>query len=315
MNSHQGLSLIPPKIVPVLDPEFRPAVLANRAFREMVRQAPEHRSVQIAIERYAGSVSRFDTELFSENDPRASGNFIYLERLLKFLLWAKGGATIYFAGPKNLADQLRNHYRNSPTGRFDADIMGNKIYERPFDLILVGPDSLPAACEPSTALGRHLDGCRIGFDLGASDRKAAAVIDGEAVFSEEIPWDPRNHADPDWHFREIMDSLQRAAKRMPRVDAIGGSSAGVYVNNRVQVASLFRGVPEERFQREIKPLFLRIKEAWGKIPFELANDGEVTALAGSMTLNDNGVLGIAMGSSQAAGRLSGPTSMRSNGRS
>ncbi len=37
------------------------------------------------------------------------------------------------------------------------------------------------------------------------------------------------------------------------------------------------------------------------VPFEVVNDGEVTALAGSMALGQNAVLGIAMGSSMAGG--------------
>ena len=48
---------------------------------------------------------------------------------------------------------------------------------------------------------------------------------------------------------------------MPRVDAIGGSSAGIYVNNRAMIASLFRGIPKDRFG-EIKNLFLRIRDEW-----------------------------------------------------
>ncbi len=39
------------------------------------------------------------------------------------------------------------------------------------------------------------------------------------------------------------------------------------------------------------------------MPLEVANDGDVTALAGAMSLQTNGLLGIAMGSSQAAGYL------------
>jgi hypothetical protein len=98
-----------------------------------------------------------------------------------------------------------------------------------------------------------------------------------------------------------MDSLRRAAAHLPRVDAIGGSSAGVIVNNRVKLATLFRGVPADAFDRRVKGLFLEIKAAWGGRPFEVVNDGEVTALAGSMALGDNAVIGVALGSSQAAG--------------
>ena len=74
------------------------------------------------------------------------------------------------------------------------------------------------------------------------------------------------------------------------------------MNNQVRVASLFRGVPAKLFQQPREGSFLELQQAWNNIPFEVVNDGEVTALAGSMAINDNAVLGIAMGTSQA-GRL------------
>jgi predicted NBD/HSP70 family sugar kinase len=96
-----------------------------------------------------------------------------------------------------------------------------------------------------------------------------------------------------------MAALKTAASKMPRVDAIGGSSAGIYVNNRAMVASLFRAIPKERFH-EVRNMFLRIREELG-VPLEIINDGDVTALAGAMSLEDNAILGVAMGSSEAAG--------------
>lgn len=300
MNEQPGLQLVEPTISPVLDPGFRPAVLANRAFREAVRKSGEGTPVHLALERFPGSVSRFSTEVFAHRHPEAGQNFQYLERLLKFLLWSRGGAKIYFSGPSELGKRLQDHYRQSATGRFDATIMGEKIYETPLEIILADEADLPKEQERTTPLGRHLKGCRIGFDLGASDRKVAAVIDGETVFSEEFPWDPRSRDNPRWHYEQINEGLRKAAEHMPRVDAIGGSSAGVYVNNQVRVASLFRGVPQELFQTQVKNLFLDLQKEWN-VPLEVVNDGEVTALAGAMAINDNGVLGLAMGSSEAVG--------------
>ena len=299
VTDNAGLNLVPPRLAPVLDPNFRPAVLANRAYR--LAAAAQWVPVQIALERMDGWVSRFDTLVAGGSQPAARGSFIYLERLLKFLLWSRGGWKVYFSGPAELGRRLQAHYRDTPAGRFDAELMGGRIYERPFEVSLVSPAQMPAAREATAPLGRHLEGCRIGFDLGASDRKVAAVIDGKTVFSDETVWDPRSHSDPQWHFDQIMDSLRRAAAHLPRVDAIGGSSAGVYVNNRVQVASLFRGVPESLFNQRVKALFLEIRKAWQNIPMEVVNDGDVTALAGSMSINDNAVLGVALGSSQAVG--------------
>jgi predicted NBD/HSP70 family sugar kinase len=124
-------------------------------------------------------------------------------------------------------------------------------------------------------------------------------MDGEPIYSEEVIWEPRKNMDPAYHYREVMASLKSAASKMPRVDAIGGSSAGIYVDNRPMVASLFRGIPQEKFG-DIKNMFLRIREEMG-VPLEVINDGDVTALAGSMSIEDNGILGIALGSSEAAG--------------
>ena len=295
-ESNAGLQLIRPRILPTLDRHFRPAILASRAFATHATVP-----VDVALERAPGSVSRFSTRAVAHGHPDARGSFRHVERWLKFLLWSRGACKIHFAGPADIAEQLQRYFRDSGTGRFDADIMGAKIYERSFELIPCNAERLPAESEKTAPLGKHWSGCRIGFDLGASDRKVAAVQNGKAVFSEEVVWDPRNHSDPQWHFDQIMDSLRRAAAHLPRVDGIGGSAAGVYVDNQVKVASLFRGVPEHLFQSRIKNLFVELKKAWNGIPFDVVNDGEVTALAGAMSLNDSAVLGVAMGSSQAAG--------------
>jgi predicted NBD/HSP70 family sugar kinase len=297
-STYGGVPLVRPRVVPPLHPDFRPAVLANRVFQKAALRQPVR--VQLALERANGAISTFETVIAEESLPEADGNFHYIERFLKFLLWSRGGWKVYFSGPAELGERLQRHYRETSAGRFDVALMGEKIYERPFELVIVSPEQMPSARESTAPLGRHWDGCRIGFDLGASDRKVAAVIDGKPVFSDETLWDPRPQSNPQWHFDQIMDSLRKAAAHLPRVDAIGGSAAGVYVDNRVQVASLFRGVREDQFKRA-KNLFLEIKEAWNNLPFEVVNDGEVTALAGSMAIGDNAVLGLAMGSSQAVG--------------
>jgi predicted NBD/HSP70 family sugar kinase len=166
---------------------------------------------------------------------------------------------------------------------------------------VVDAKSVPATKEAGAALGGHLEGCRIGFDLGASDYKLAAVQDGTVVYSDEFPWEPKTQSDPAYHYEHLARGLKTAATRLPRVDAIGGSTAGVVVNNRIMVASLFRAVPESQFAGA-RNIFIRLRDEW-KTPLEVANDGDVTALAGAMSLNTSGLLGLAMGSSQAAGYL------------
>lgn len=89
---------------------------------------------------------------------------------------------------------------------------------------------------------------------------------------------------------------------MPRVDAIGVSSAGIFINNETKVASLFLKVPPEDFKKKVRTIYIDAARDIGEdIPLVVANDGDVTALAGSMSLQKNGVLGIAMGTSEAGG--------------
>lgn len=301
---------IVPKVVPDLEPGFRPAALFHRAFDNAAarlrgdasaRQSALPSLVRIALEQADGSICRWDTAALPAGHPDAEWNFVNLERQIKFLLWSRGGYRVYVHAPAELASRLQDYYKTSAHGPFDADVMGTRIYEKPFEVVVVGEGDVPEERQDAVPLGRHLSGCRIGFDLGASDRKAAAMIDGKVVFSEELEWHPIVERDPQWHFDQIMISLNRAAAHLPRVDAIGGSSAGVFVNNRIKVCSMFRGVPLDLFNSRVKDLFLELGRVWKGIPFEIANDGDVTALAGSMSINDNGVLGIAMGSSLAGG--------------
>jgi predicted NBD/HSP70 family sugar kinase len=175
------------------------------------------------------------------------------------------------------------------------------VFGSQFEVVHLPRSEFPPSSDAVASLGRHLDGCRIGFDLGASDRKVAAVVDGEVVFSEEVAWDPFAHADPQWHVDEITKSLQSAAAHLSRVDAIGGSAAGIYIDGEVRVASLFRAVPRDLFDSRVRGIFHELRHTWGDVPFVIANDGDVAALAGAMMSGVGSLLGIAMGSSEAAG--------------
>lgn len=286
-----------PRHIPPLDSGFQPAALAKRSFER--ETAADGVPMIIGLERENGMLSRYATRVFPQDHPRAEANLPYIERVLKFLLWQRGGYKVYAGGPRSIGEYLQSVYAPGAPRAFDHHFMGEQVYEQDFCIIPCDAREVPEQREQGKPLGRHLEGCRIGFDLGASDRKVSAVIDGQAVFSEEVIWEPRKHTDPAYHYREIMAALQTAAQKMPRVDAIGGSSAGIYIDNRPMVASLFRSVLAEEYHH-IRDLFLRIRSELN-VPLEVINDGDVTALAGAMSLEDQPVLGIAMGSSQAAG--------------
>ncbi len=299
MTSNHGLPLVAPQVVPVLEPGFRPAVLAVRAFDALAVESGNPVKVRMALEQTDGSVFHFETRLLPPGHAQAVGNAVHLERLVKFILWSRGGWRLHVDAPAGEVARLQAHYRDTPAGQFDSNFVGERVFDHP--LTIVRTPDLPAERSVTKPLGRHLNGNRIGFDLGGSDRKVAAVVDGRVVFSDETVWDPYHKPDPQYHFDGIMDSLRKAAAHLPRVDAIGGSAAGVYVNNRVRGGSLFRGVAQDLFDAHVRNMFLDVRKAWNDVPLEVVNDGEVTALAGSMSLGENAILGIALGTSTAAG--------------
>jgi len=280
--------------IPELDPFFVPMEAFRKGFLKTA-----NKPFVIAVERNDGLISRYETKIHGIPE-MFEADCYYVERILKFLLWAKGGYKVYICGNENLAKFIENEY--SPKGKrsFDCKFM-TRIYENQFEIISLPIDKAPISNEKSNPAGRHLDGYRIGFDAGGSDRKVSAVASGEVLFSEEVVWSPKTNENPCYHFEGIVDAFKTAASKMPRVDAIGVSSAGVYVDNRTMVASLFIKVPEDKFNEQVKDIYIRAAKEIGEVPLVVANDGDVTALAGAMSLDDVKVLGIAMGTSQAGG--------------
>ena len=267
------VNLLPePKFLPELHPTFRPAILVNRAFEAAARETGAAVEVGIALEQADGSVFHHRTVLFPADHELEPNNFRHLERMVKFLLWQRGGWKIHLSGADAYTERLKEYYRTNEFGKFDDDVIGVK--NNGHSLEVVACTELPAENSEARPLGRHLEGNRIGFDLGGSDRKAAAVVDGEVKFSEEIVWDPYFEPNPDYHYEGIIDSLKRAAEHLPQVDAIGGSAAGCYSHNKVTWASLFRGVGPEDFDAKVRDMFWLFPDV--PLPFGLHWPGGVS---------------------------------------
>ena len=278
---------------PKLDPDFMPLYKFNQAFLKDAKQP-----LGLAVERASGEMAVCETFIHGTPEYREADRY-YVNRIVKTMLWMKGGFRIYVRGSEDIYQAMQEDFSANGCQAFDWDYMAN-VFEHPFEVVLC--DALPAAKDSPKAIGRHLDGCRIGFDAGGSDRKVSAVIDGESVYSEEVVWFPKTTSDPDYHYDGIVAALKSAAGHMPRVDAVGVSSAGVYINNRTMNASLFLAVPKDLFDQKVKDIYIRaITDTFGDVPFSVVNDGDVTALAGAMSLEEDNVLGIAMGTSEAVG--------------
>ena len=287
-----------PKYVPEYDAGFRPCAVEIDDYLSRAAESGKTADLVISIERNDNCVSVYRTHIFAEDHEEE--NCFIIERMVKTLLWIKGGWKITVGGPGYIGRYIADAYSPGGIRDFDRNVM-EKIYERRFAVETVQSCQIRENMESVQRVGRHLNGCRIGFDAGGSDRKVSAVIDGEPVYSEEVIWHPKVNPDPSYHYNGILESFRTAASKMPRVDAIGVSAAGVYINNKAMIASLFMAVPDDVYEEKVRNIFIEAAKEIGDVPLSVANDGDVTALAGAMELNEGRVLGIAMGTSQAGG--------------
>lgn len=287
---------------PVLDKNFYPMIKALEEYDAEVKKSGNTAEVTLIAERNGGYNYVYQYTAFADDSGKDEWNFRIAERLAKTILWVVGGYKISVSGSKKIYEGLKKAYTADGARAFDVDFMSG-VYEKPFEVVWLEKDEIPAEKNCSLCVGGYLKGCRIGFDAGGSDRKVSAVIDGKVVYSEEVVWHPKTTEDPHYHYNEILTAMKTAASKMPRVDCIGVSSAGVYVDNKIMVASLFIKVDKKKYGDYVKNMYINIAKEMGNIPLEVANDGDVTALAGSIDLNDNRVLGIAMGTSEAVGYI------------
>ncbi len=292
--------------MPVLDKNFYPMIKALNDFDAAVKASGKSVKITLVAERSGGYNYVYQYDAFADgvND---EFNFRIAERMAKTILWVVGGYKIYVAGSKSVYEYLKQAYTMEGIRAFDVEFMSG-VYEKPFEVLWLEENEISEQKNCSMKVGANLDGCRIGFDAGGSDRKVSAVVNGEVVYSEEVVWNPKVTEDPTYHYNEILTAMKTAASKMPTVDTIGVSSAGVYIDNKIMVASLFIKVDKSKYGDYVKNMYINVAQEMSKeygkdIPLEVANDGDVTALAGAIDLDDNCVLGIAMGTSEAVGYI------------
>ena len=282
------------KHLPELDEGFIPFGVWSEAYLKGAKQP-----LAIAVERDKGHISVRETKIYGTPD-MAEADYRYVERFVKFLLWSIGGFRVYICGCSEIAQRLQKAYTADGERQFDFTFVG-QLYERDLEILDLPYDKCPAANEEALPIGGHMEGCRIGFDAGGSDRKVSAVIDGEPVYSEEVVWFPKLNEDPTYQYNEILAAFRTAASKMPRVDAIGVSSAGVFIGNAPMISSIFYKVPRSEWDY-VKTVFDRAAAEIGpNVPILVANDGDVSALAGAMGLGKGNLMGMAMGTSEAVG--------------
>ena len=133
---------------PELDPGFLPLHAFNEAFLAGARKP-----VGVAVERSNGQMAAVETFIHGTEAMREADRD-YIERLVKTLLWMKGGFSVYIRGDEDMASYLRSLYCAGGRQFFDWDYMAN-VFEHPFEIRTV--DTLPAAKDeprPSAAISR-----------------------------------------------------------------------------------------------------------------------------------------------------------------
>lgn len=229
-------------------------------------------------------------------------SYYYVKKIILTLIWMVGGDSIYYNGNHDFFIYLKDKLYK------DEEVLNSfkemeTIFSIPFE---VKENITPLAKkEHLTRFGTSFDGYRIGLDLGGSDRKVTSSKNGEVLFSEEVIWDPKNQKDYKYHEEGILDSLLRAKSYLPRVDAIGISTAGVVLDNYYKSPALFKDVPSIDIKEHVAPIFFNIiNKHFQGVPFAVANDGDVSAIGASLLFKKDNVLGLALGTSFAAGYAS-----------
>ena len=92
-------------IKPVLDHEFIPAKLWNDSYRDLVAEEGGV-SVIIYLQQNNGNVFSYKAKVLELSEGNEDLSVKYIERLVKFLLWQKGGCRITIEGNANVVDPL-----------------------------------------------------------------------------------------------------------------------------------------------------------------------------------------------------------------
>ncbi len=290
------------KFVPPFDPGFKPAIKKLDAIRAAAKEDPNAGLVVIAVERDNGAVNRYELP-YPQKALECEEFARFVERIVKFMLWSAGGFKIYIDAPKAVVDKIKADYTEDGARAFDYGFF-KTVYGQPIEVVEMPAAEIPAGHDLAISLGGNMNGNRIGFDLGGSDFKLTAMVNGESVWQKEIPWDPYNATDAAYHYDHIKAGFEETRSHLPegKVDAIGGSSAGVIVDNELRHAGLIKGIKDPDEYRKAQLLFKRLKADYN-VPMEVANDGDVSALVGRLALGKKGIIGLAMGTSEAVGYI------------
>jgi predicted NBD/HSP70 family sugar kinase len=292
--------LVRPRVPAPLDPNFSPVVLGKKKYLKYVSGSPF--VVEWALERSDG-VARGKLPVFADSHPDVDASVHLAGVLIQEMIWQRSAFRLLLCGPPGTCGALLRAF--SPEGKYAFEVRTMpKVcgLTKAFEVRMVfSAAELPPPRDTPQRCGSDASGCRLAFDLGKSDIKTVAVQDNQVLHSKETEWDVTN-PDPQYHWEMILSALQDTAQHLPRIDAIGGSATGTLSgDNGATWCDIFPNVPPEVYKEKVVPIFRNLAKKFGDVPLKVINDGEVTALAGKMMVNQGNLFGISMGSSEGGG--------------
>ncbi len=93
------------------------------------------------MERNDGLVSVYKTKIIGTEEFFPADRR-YIERLVKFLLWAKGGFKITLCGNEKVGNSIKEDYRLNGTREFDRDFMSD-VYDHDLTVSVTSFENTP----------------------------------------------------------------------------------------------------------------------------------------------------------------------------
>ena len=119
------------KVKSVLDKQFQPMSLVVREMREATKE--DGQDIVIGIVRNNGYVSAYKTRIYKDGVGKDDVNFRFIERMVKALLWVRGGYKIIIAGSPVVGEKIKAAYAKGGLRDFDNGFMA-RCYEHPFEV-------------------------------------------------------------------------------------------------------------------------------------------------------------------------------------
>ena len=165
-----------------------------------------------------------------------------IDRLVKFLLWSRGGYKVTVCGDEAMAKAVRDAYTDTGARAFDKGFM-EQVYERPFTVESAPYENRPQPVRSAESIGRLWTAHASVLTPAGRTARSAPSSTARPCTAKRWSGTPTTVADPGL---SLSGHPGRAAHRggphpgaRPPRGRLGVSSAGVYIDNKCMVASLF----------------------------------------------------------------------------